>query len=343
MKKLLLLSVIIYLFASQLTAQNPITTLVHADTTTPYYGQNSLVDAYNASVDGDYLYLSTGFFTAPSGIAKGVKIIGAGHFPDSANVAKRTYIFANFDGGGLSININAGADSLRLEGLYINGVVKYAASSSINSVIITRCRFQGASFPTSTIDASKKYCSFEECFVDGSIYFEKFVASFMITHSIISGTLYYLNGGALIDGNIFTTSGNPIVANLSSIMKNNIFLSGSDPSNCRNNIFSNNLFVKSSPNLEDNYYYNNYTSIAQPNIFVNQTGNSIDYTHDYHLKSPTTYIGTDGTQVGLYGGTTPFKDKGAPSNPQILTKTVDDQTDTNGNLQINFKVKAQDN
>ena len=49
-------------------AQNPITTLVHAGNTSVFYGQNSLVDAYTASVNGDYLYLSTGYFTAPAAI-----------------------------------------------------------------------------------------------------------------------------------------------------------------------------------------------------------------------------------------------------------------------------------
>ena len=92
-----------------------------------------------------------------------------------------------------------------------------------------------------------------------------------------------------------------------------------------------------------NVYNNNYEGVAIANIFANQIGSTIDYNQDYHLKTPSAYLGTDGTQVGLYGGIIPFKDGGYPSNPQILTKSVSTQTDVSGNLNISFKVKAQDN
>lgn len=354
MKKLLLLSVFISLFALQLTAQNPITTLVHAGTSTPYYGQNSLVDAYTAAVNGDYIYLSPGYFTAPTAIAKGVKIIGSGHFPDSANVVKRTTIMSG-------LTINGGADSLRLEGLYINGDINYAAASSINYVKIQRCRVGNVNFNSSSTSASKNNCSFEECYIYGAIDFCKYGTNLLISHSILQSrafniesyfemSIVNINGAAQIDGNIFIHNSGACVTfgNVKgSLIKNNIILNSSNygiiKGENNSNKFNNNLFIRSTIDFGNNSYSGNYSGISQSNIFLNQTGNTIDYTHDYHLKSPTTYIGTDGTQVGLYGGTTPFKDKGAPSNPQILTKTVGDQTDTNGNLQINFKVKAQDN
>lgn len=326
-------------------AQNPITTLVHAGNTSVFYGQNSLVDAYTASVNGDYLYLSTGYFTAPAAIAKGVKIIGAGHFPDSANVAKRTTIMS-------TLSINAGADSLRLEGMYINGDINFDTYSTINYIKIIRCRLSSSNFNPAgnATPKDKNYCSFEECFIFGGIYFSNNGINFLLSKCVLSGQLNSMKS-ALITNNIFLYIGGFGQLNnvYSSVLQNNIILYNNPGyndfigSNTTGNTFNNNLFVKSATDLGTNNFNNNYMGIAQANIFVNQTGNIIDYTHDYHLKNPTTYIGTDGTQVGLYGGATPFKDKGAPSNPQILTKTVGDQTDTNGNLQINFKVKAQDN
>jgi len=54
------------------------------------------------------------------------------------------------------------------------------------------------------------------------------------------------------------------------------------------------------------------------------------------------YLGTDGTQIGIYGGSQPFKEKGMPSNPQVTEKIISTETDTNGNLQINITVKTQD-
>jgi len=341
MKKLFFIATLVFIILAIQTAnaQNPITTLEHTGTTTVFYGQNSLVDAYTASVNGDYLYLSTGYFTAPTAIAKGVKIIGAGHFPDSANVARRTTIITG-------ISINKGADSLLLEGLYINGNVSYQSDASINFVKVFRCRLESVLFNSSSDAASKNNCSYEECFINNNFDFHNYGVNLKVYHSIISGSLgvFYINGSSLIDGNIFLENGYTVQYVNGSLIKNNIFIKDNNYIfTCNSSIFANNLFVNQSVNFGSNLHYNNYTGIAQSNIFVNQTGNTIDYTHDYHLKNPITYLGTDGTQVGLYGGTTPFKDKGAPSNPQILTKTVGDQTDTNGNLQINFKIKAQDN
>lgn len=340
MKKLLFFAAILCSLLSVQTvmAQNPITTLEHAGATSVFYGQNSLVDAYNASVNGDYLYLSTGFFTAPAAIAKGVKIIGAGHFPDSLNVVKRTTILSG-------LTINAGADSLFLEGLYINGDINYQSDASINYVKVIRCRLGYASFQSSSATASKNYCSYEECFIDGTLTFSNFGVNLMICHSIISNCVNSINGNALIDGNIFLFAGSPTFSSITgSVIRNNIFISAYNAfdSYCNANTLTNNLFVNNVTNAGSNSFSNNYTGITQSNIFVNQSGNAIDYTQDYHLKNHTTYLGTDGTQVGLYGGTAPFKDKGLPSNPQIISKSIGTQTDANGNLQINFSVKAQD-
>jgi len=324
-------------------AQNPITTLEHAGTTTIFYGQNSLVDAYTASVNGDALYLSTGYFTAPTSIAKGIKIIGAGHFPDSANVAKRTMILSG-------ITINKGADSLRLEGLYINGNINYQGDASINYVKVIRCGLASALFNSNSATASKNFCSYDECFIQGGINFNNYGTNLFIQHSIITSVRVYIgnwfelsvsnvNSSALILGNIFLANTHFTFGNIKgSLIKNNIILNNGGSSygfiggETNSNIFTNNLFVRSTIDFGTNSYNNNYSNVSQANIFVNQTGNTINYNHDYHLKSPTTYLGTDGTQVGLYGGTTPFKDKGLPSNPQILTKTVGNQTDANGNL-----------
>ncbi len=341
MKKLFFLAALVcsMLAIQNAKAQNPITTLEHAGASTVFYGKNSLVEAYNASVNGDYLYLSTGFFTAPATIAKGVKIIGAGHFPDSANVAKRTYILSG-------LTINKGADSLLLEGLFINGDINYQGDASINYVKVLRCRFVNMEFNSTNSSYNKNYCSLVECIIQNRINFYRYGSNLNVSHCFIGDDFYGVDGSALIDGNVFFNSGGGVTFQgiNSSIIRNNIILRTDNPINdCSGNLISNNLFVTSTPNFETNSYANNYLGVTQSSIFITTEGSNFNYTRNYHLNNPTTYIGTDGTQVGLYGGATPFKDKGLPSNPQIIKKEVGDQTDTNGNLQINFKVKAQEN
>ncbi len=342
MKKTVLLTAIICSFLALQTAiaQNPVTTLQHNGTTQAFYGQNSFVDAYNASINEDTLYLSTGYFTPPPSIAKGVKIIGAGHFPDSANVTKRTFILS-------TIYIAQGADSLLLEGLYISGDIFYDDNNSINYVKVKRCRLNGTHFGSTSAIASKNNCSFEECFILGHFIFYNYGENLLIKHCIITGQTGPINGNAIIDGNIFLSNDYSPLANInSSLITNNIFIQDyycGIISGCTGNSFYNNLFVRGSVDFGNNISSNNYFGVPQADIFVNQSGNTIDYTHDYHLQHPELYIGTDGTQVGLYGGSIPFKDKGKPSNPQVIFKNIATETDANGNLPISITVEAQDN
>ncbi|MEI6754111.1 MAG: hypothetical protein WCK78_13215 [Paludibacter sp.] len=322
-------------------AQNPVTTLEHNGTTQVFYGLNSLVDAYEASVNGDSLYLSTGYFTAPASIAKRINIIGAGHFPDSLNVAKRTNLLV-ING---AINLRYGADSLRLEGLYINGGISF--NNYVDYVNVVRCWTTNVDFDNSSINNNNN-CTFEECFIQGVVNKHKGInlciknsiinhiinidANALITNNIIFGRFWYVNT-SVIQNNIFFD--NYALANEDE--------NGHIINDNKNNIINNNVFASYTNSIIYNLISNNYISVVLSNLFVNQTGNSINYAHDYHLKTPETYIGTDGTQVGLYGGEIPFKDKGFPSNPQIITKKIASKTDSNGNLQINFTVKTQDN
>ena len=332
----------------KVNAQNPVTTLQHNGTTQVYYGQSSFSDALGAAVNGDTLVLSAGFYTAPTSISKGVKVYGSGHFPDSANIPKRTTIMSG-------LSINAGADSLRLEGLYINGNINYAAASSINYVNVIRCRLGNALFNSTSATASKNFCSYEECFIEGGINFYNYGNNFLLKNSIISGVtsinglsapIGNISGNALIEGNISlpcTINYNSFIRQVySSIIKNNILICTTHFNTCSGNYINNNLFVSSSVDFTGNSSNNNYFGVPQSSIFVNQTGNTIDYSHNYHLQNPSQYLGTDGTQVGIYGGTTPFKEKGATSNPQITNRNIATQTDINGNLQINISGKAQD-
>lgn len=333
----------------KVNAQNPVTTLQHNGITQVYYGQNSFSDALGAAVNGDTLVLSAGFFTAPTFISKGVKVYGSGHFPDSANVPKRTTIMSG-------LSINAGADSLRLEGLFINGDINYDANNSINYVSVIRCRLGSALFHSTSATASKNNCSYEECFIEGGINFFNYGNNLLIKHCIISGSViwgyYYYNtasivnigSSGMVEGNIIISLSAYLFYNVhSSLIKNNIFYTGGSHS-CDANSFNNNIFLLQSDavSFSNNSSNNNYFGVPQSSIFVNQTGNTIDYTHNYHLQNPSQYLGTDGTQVGIYGGTTPFKEKGTPSNPQITHRNIATQTDVNGNLQINISGKAQD-
>ena len=66
----------------------------------------------------------------------------------------------------------------------------------------------------------------------------------------------------------------------------------------------------------------NWYNVGESNVF--KDANSADYstTRTFELKSPDTYIGSDGTQVGVHGGAFPWNK--VPSTPVVknLNATV---------------------
>lgn len=217
MKKLIIGAVLTgsLFFSTVVHAQNALTTLVRNGETTPYYGVNSFVEAYNASENGDFLYLSPGFYNAPSAIAKSITVIGAGHFPDSAGVAKRTTIT-----GGLQIN--KGSNNLHLEGFYINDNINYQGDASIDYVKVIRCRFGDVLFNSASADAAKNNCSFEKCFF-GSINFNYSGDNLLIRNSVIQSIIRNILRNALIENNVLFVDG--IFSYVySSTIRNNVIL-----------------------------------------------------------------------------------------------------------------------
>jgi hypothetical protein len=332
MKPKLFLPLTVILLASTLVtlAQNPITTLQHAGTTKVYYGNTSFLDAYTASATGDTLYLSVGGFTPPESIAKGLTIVGAGYFPDSTSIKRRTTITG-------TIYVNNGADNLHLEGLFING--------DLNApVLISNFKMKRSSVNSILLYSNNG--SFEECCILGNVELNN-NSNLNLIHNIVNGFIRHVSSNAVIDGNILLRPDLLFYNVSSSIIKNNIIIANglillySNNNTIYNNIFTNSYIpTQSCSNI---YESNNYFSVNPTDIFINQSGNAFDFSHNYHLKNPELYIGTDSTQVGLYGGLIPFKDGGIPSNPQIVSKSVGKQTETNGDLKINVTVQAQEN
>jgi len=88
---------------------------------------------------------------------------------------------------------------------------------------------------------------------------------------------------------------------------------------------------------------NNYSSSQADTLFVNSpNASSFDYQYNYHLKPNSPYLsaGSDGTEIGIYGGNSPYREGAVPSNPHIYFKQVSTQTNSNGQLPVQFKVRT---
>jgi hypothetical protein len=157
-----------------------------------------------------------------------------------------------------------------------------------------------------------------------------------------------ING--LVENNIFYYNGSHIFI-YGGVYRNNIYL---NPGSCGNTNFGNYAFYNNlqlgvstfqPPNNPIATSGNLATSSTNPNdIFVNYpTG--IDLYNDFHLFDfhikPNTIAknaGTDGKDLGIYGGD---GFRAIPAIPWIEYKNVAKQTNNQGQLPINFRVKAK--
>ncbi len=122
--------------------------------------------------------------------------------------------------------------------------------------------------------------------------------------------------------------------------KNNIIIdvsgySFSLPSNCS---AYNNIFVWGDA-LGVTNQSNNMTADVKTLFGFDTIGFDESNTYKLTEEAKITFLGTDGTQVGIYGGKTPFSD--VPSNPQVTQKNIATKCTFDDKLNVNIKAEAQ--
>lgn len=316
---------------------------LHSGTTiTMFNSASPVIDAINAAQNKDTIYIPGGFFAFPSSINKRLVIIGAGHYPDSTQATSKTIINNGF-------YYYAGSDSSYLSGVEINGNIYFESSASIHGIRLFRCKFGSLSMYGSTTYPKNStiinQCVFNTLDGGGNAPFTT------VSNCIVASSVGNFSGNALIQNNVFLWEmgcGGCGPHNVSSVdnslIQNNVFY-GNHPwcINGNNNNVFNNLFANN-PLQYTNTYTGNYMSVGQSNLVVSATPSAFSYSSNYHLQAPSTYLGTDNTQVGLYGGTLgAYKEGAVPFNPHIYFKSVAPTTNTSGQLNIQFKVSSQTN
>jgi hypothetical protein len=348
MKKLILF-VLVLLLVSPVFAQTLIA--VQNGSTPKFY--SILQDALTAAQNKDTLYIPGGSYSLTNRlitIDKELHLIGAGHYQDSTIVGI-TQLNA-------TIQLETGANNSSFEGFYLNGSFSCGTSSTdedVDNINIARCKF-------------------------GSISLSKSSTNWIIRENVITGVISgtsqgFSSSGSWAMNNLFSNNlcfnrilgfgpNNKFENNLfywssstgtsdyidGCIFRNNIFpytfFSYEDISGVSSCIFENNIFYSSCcPIGIGNSCNNNLYSQNSANTFVNQSGTTFDYKQDYHLKSdsPGKNAGKDGTDIGIYGGTFPWKEGSVPSNPHFKSVKISPKTDNLGNLNVRINVAAQDN
>lgn len=311
MKRIISLIALIGLIVSAYAQTNTLVTLDHNGEQTFFDNVNGLSDAIKAAVDGDKIYLSSGNFVSPSKITmdKAVSIIGNGY---------DTHILPE-------IEFNLQADktyaSPAFEGVFLEKLSNFGDTNS--EITLRACKIR------SFVARHFKAITIDRCYI--GVFDNQYNYScdqVNIMNSKIESFEGY-NVEKMDNCNIGEiTAGYYYPKSLSSSIVNSAYLESSGDVFMVNCLIGKNTYTGSSGQL---ILDNCYRLEADAEVL---DGN-LECTIDLVQKG---YLGTDGTQVGVYGGewmpyttvpTLPTVDKSASS------VTYDAE---NNQLKVNIKI-----
>ncbi|MCD8385297.1 MAG: hypothetical protein LUD17_00230 [Bacteroidales bacterium] len=328
MKQFLTLFMAILAIGCAYAQQTVVATLSKASTgeVTQYYGATGLIDAYADAETGDAIYLSPGTFHSVN-LGKVITICGAGmtKVTGEESTSTGTTIVNDF-------TINFEADSLgnkfRMEGVTCSGIVTI---NGFHGGLFLRCTFANTikdSKAKIISDCSIINCVLNDCqlsYASNGIVFQN---SYLYQTQFNSGThsFDYKNCVLEDENTRFQT-----VCSGSSFT--NCIIKSNSTSSWPNSTFYNNIFVGGFSLASSSVGVDNSTISADDYDSLFQDGTFYKLTD----TAAATYLGTDGEQVGLYGGFLPFET--TPTNPQIVSLTVDSQSTSSGTLPVTIQVK----
>lgn len=333
--------------ATTVSAQSTvIATLSHEGSITTFYGASALGQALDAAVDGDIITLSPGTFRAAD-ISKSITLRGAGYVLNTETHTEPTVIIGDFTirgTNGLTIEgINHDA-TMYYNPAYINGL------NTINAKFI-KCKFTSVS-AYGNWNNYLKDAQFINCKIKNFFYLKEGSNASLINCVVNSPRIEYSWGGAnnsyfnfqncVITGlynnsnswSIWNSSFYNCIINVDIHTNNSLNGTNSGYDNLCINTDGHENFFKDILTSTNNSYETDFTK-----VFKDYTGTySDDLTFELTDEAKQKYKGTDGKEIGIYGGDMPFDP--TPSNPQITKLNVASKSTANGKLSVDITVKG---
>lgn len=312
-----------------------IATLQHGESISTFYGQNAFSEAYGAAISGDIITLSSGTYNFTNysdysnTITKAITIRGAGCAQDSVSGVSPTVI------GGATLNIPESEGILSIEGIHFSQLfctnlyglkickccidaiqcIDYGDGVVIQNAQIINC-FIGNYYCSNSAEVQVQFIN---CVINGINSYPS-LAGVGISNSILNGVS--LNGGmALVQNSILMN----VNASPTSIIQNCIGIFG-------------NAF-------EGQQNSTNWQTWEYSDVFETFNGEWYSYedllNEQFILKNEvaTSFLGTDGTEVGIHGGAAPYKLR--PNYMVLKRCNVANQSTIDNKLSVEIEVVAE--
>lgn len=339
MKKNLVLIALMLLTCIGTFAQSSlIATLSHDGQIKAYYGIDAFKEAHAAAVAGDVITLTGGTFNATT-ITKAITLRGAGMLAD-LNVNTYPTIIS----GDITFNVTDKEQRLTIEGVkFLNpvtikgelyrpyfqkcifaSIVQYS-TGTLSFATFLNCYINGWNHPYSTSFNNNS------TFINSLVWLPSYTStgtnnSMVFTNCVIrfSGSVEYLRNSTVTNSIFVSTS----TSNVGTINSNNV-LYGCLATGANISVIFNNQVA------------GNNTIVADiTKVFKEFTGNNYrdDISFALTEEAAKTYLGTDSTQVGMFGGPLPFDP--SISTLKITKCNVASKSTVDGKLSVDIEVSG---
>ena len=285
--------------------------------------------AITASSPGDTVYvMGSGTQYGSITLDRPITLIGAGYAPPAPALQTNVY----------TVSINAAGSGSRVMGVE----VPYILYLYGNNVTLERCRLENLYLTAGSTDNVIRHCYLN--YTDLAM-----PASALVSNNIFHTSGYLINSATsslIITNNLFMGYSTYALSSISNaLITNNIFW-GSTPVNAAvtNCTFTKNMTFQTNNNVIP-YGSNAGTGnlINANPLFTNAWNTAVNYTYNYQLlsSSPGKNMGTDGTDIGIYGGVAPMPGLGGvPRIPRVTQFDLQYSVVPQGGS-LNVQVKAK--
>ena len=275
-------------------AQNQVATLQHNETITQvFYGPDAFISAHNAAVNGDIITLSSGTFNNCTILEKAITINGAGCVYDTLTQVMPTIIPGT---------LNLYCNNISFEGIWFSGEIQI----NNNSICFKKCNINTLK---NLGDYGRNGIQIMNCIINWC-YSNNFVGTTIINSFV--RYMGYSHSNAYLPNSIYNSviifNVNLPITNIMAYNSIILTLSGHTVSNCA---FYNCIEIKGG---DTSYLFEG--QIAQNVMEVDNWEDVFEHFHGevtfdnvYQLKEEiaTSFLGNDGTEVGIYGGMMPYR------------------------------------